>query len=79
MKYGVVLLAGALLLVGVAVAATALLLRSGDKNYGPTRAMVAQGETAPTFRLEGADGKFYSLDEYRGKKNVLLYFSMGYG
>jgi len=32
------------------------------------------GDLAPDFKLPDADGKFYSLSEYRGKKPVVIYF-----
>lgn len=42
--------------------------------------MVTEGEVAPAFTLEAAaDGAMTSLADYRGSKNVLLYFSMAYG
>ena len=69
----------AVIAVGAVALATMMLIRSDDSDYKPTRAMVSAGEQAPSFNLEGADGKYVSLEQYRGKKNVLLYFSMGYG
>lgn len=35
--------------------------------------------SAPDFRLPAMDGGTISLSEFRGKKNVLLYFNMGTG
>lgn len=32
------------------------------------------GDTAPDFSLRGADGKTYTLSEYRGKQHVVLAF-----
>jgi peroxiredoxin len=32
------------------------------------------GDEAPDFTLKGADGKAYTLSEYRGKQNVVLAF-----
>lgn len=37
-----------------------------------------EGDEAPDFTLESPDGEI-SLGDYRGKKDVLLYFSMGPG
>jgi peroxiredoxin Q/BCP len=37
-------------------------------------ALVADGDKAPDFKLKGDDGKTYSLADYRGKKQVVLYF-----
>lgn len=33
-----------------------------------------EGETAPDFHLKSDDGKAYSLSQFAGKKDVLLYF-----
>jgi thioredoxin-dependent peroxiredoxin len=30
------------------------------------------GDPAPDFRLAGSDGERYSLEQFRGKKNVVL-------
>lgn len=35
---------------------------------------LSEGSIAPDFKLESDDGKSYSLSEFRGKKNVVLYF-----
>lgn len=35
---------------------------------------VAEGEEAPDFELESYDGKSYSLSQFRGKNDVVLYF-----
>lgn len=37
------------------------------------------GKTAPDFTLPAAGGSSASLSDYKGKKAVLLYFSMGPG
>ncbi|MGH2752989.1 MAG: redoxin domain-containing protein [Actinomycetota bacterium] len=37
------------------------------------------GKPAPDFTLPAAGGKDVSLGDYRGRKAVLLYFSMGPG
>jgi hypothetical protein len=44
----------------------------------PTIASLGEGEPAPAFELESPSGRV-SLSEYRGRKAVLLYFSMGPG
>lgn len=36
--------------------------------------MIAAGETAPAVAGSGDDGKVLDLAEYRGKRNVVLYF-----
>jgi cytochrome oxidase Cu insertion factor (SCO1/SenC/PrrC family) len=38
-----------------------------------------EGDRAPDFSLPDAQGPPVSLADYRGKKDVLLYFSMGPG
>lgn len=35
---------------------------------------VSDGSVAPDFRLKGDDGKEYTLSEFRGMKEVVLYF-----
>lgn len=35
---------------------------------------VSEGDIAPDFRLKSDDGKSYSLSQFRGKKDVVLYF-----
>ncbi|MBI1885678.1 MAG: redoxin domain-containing protein [Chloroflexi bacterium] len=40
---------------------------------------LAEGDPAPEFRLPAIDGGTVSLSDFIGNKNVLLYFSMGYG
>lgn len=35
---------------------------------------IAEGSIAPDFELMSDDGKSYSLSQYRGKKEVVLYF-----
>lgn len=32
------------------------------------------GDIAPNFKLDGSNGEEVSLDDYKGKKNVVLYF-----
>jgi hypothetical protein len=41
--------------------------------------VIKEGDTAPAFALLASDGGEVSLSEFRGKKAVLLYFSMGPG
>jgi cytochrome oxidase Cu insertion factor (SCO1/SenC/PrrC family) len=40
---------------------------------------VTVGDRAPAFDLPSVDGERVSLDDYTGRKPVLLYFSMGPG
>lgn len=35
--------------------------------------------SAPDFTLQATDGNTVSLSQFQGRKNVLLYFSMGHG
>lgn len=46
-------------------------------SQGPLK--VEEGETAPDFTLQSAEGPPVSLTDYRGDRAVLLYFSMGPG
>jgi hypothetical protein len=43
------------------------------------RPTIKEGDVAPAFALPASDGGEVSLSEFRGKKAVLLYFSMGPG
>jgi thioredoxin-dependent peroxiredoxin len=36
--------------------------------------MVAVGSPAPVFRLQRSDGQYVTLEEFRGKKNLVVYF-----
>jgi thioredoxin-dependent peroxiredoxin len=36
--------------------------------------MVEVGSPAPEFRLQRSDGKFVTLEEFSGKKNLVVYF-----
>jgi len=38
------------------------------------RAKLAEGDKAPAFALPGPDGTRISLNDFRGRKNVVLYF-----
>jgi len=55
---------GGALLALAAVAATA-----ADK---PVDKPLEKGDPAPAFRLPGSDGKTYSLDDFKGKKAVVV-------
>ncbi len=67
----------ALALVGLAAAACG----SGGPAGSPTpaRNSLHVGDPAPGFTLSSAQGGAVSLAEFRGHKEVLLYFSMGPG
>jgi hypothetical protein len=69
----------ALLLLGAA-SVTLLGACSGtsqDESGGTSAPTV--GASAPAFSLPSAQGGTVSLADFRGKKPVLLYFSMGPG
>ncbi len=36
--------------------------------------MLVKGQKAPAFSVENEAGKSISLDDYQGKRNVVLYF-----
>jgi hypothetical protein len=68
----------ALLTVALASMLAASCGASGDG--GPTRErLVREGDSAPAFTLPSAQGSEVSLEEYLGRRPVLLYFSMGPG
>lgn len=48
-----------------------------SREQGPAK--FKEGATAPDFRLRSADGGEVALRDFRGKRAVLLYFSMGPG
>lgn len=65
----------------VAVVALALLgaaCQQETPTAGADVSALEEGDQAPEFTLESPDGEV-SLTDYRGKKPVLLYFSMGPG
>jgi hypothetical protein len=51
----------------------------GVRIVGGSDRVLAEGDPAPPFRLLSASGAGVSLDDFRGKQPVLLYFSMGPG
>jgi len=63
----------------LAIAAVLIYAYRGaqTRNTGPVSDMVSQ--TAPDFVLPTLDGAEISLADFRGKKNVLLFFNEGYG
>lgn len=65
----------------LAVAVAALLLLVACNGSGPRddAAGLGVGDRAPRFALPSASGADVSLDDFVGKKPVLLYFSMGPG
>jgi len=68
--------AQSLWLGGLLVALAALLAVACGGQEGST---LKTGDAAPQFTLTATDGSTVSLSDYVGKKNVLLYFSMGSG
>jgi peroxiredoxin Q/BCP len=48
-----------------ALVALATMAAAGDKP-------LETGDKAPSFRLPGSDGKTYSLDDFKGKKAVVI-------
>ena len=73
----------------VTVGAVSLLLlvllaaceTEGEQPQGSSaaRAPLSEGDPAPDFQLPSAGDGTVRLSDYRGKKPVLLYFSMGPG
>ena len=67
------------LTLGLALLATACT-QPQESPSGSTRgSSIEEGSKAPQFALPSASGDKMSLDEFRGRKPVLLYFSMGPG
>lgn len=69
--------------VGAALALVALGVgcdRSGEPPTDASRsAVIGEGEAAPRFSLPSTAGTQVELSDYRDKRPVLLYFSMGPG
>jgi len=42
-----------------------------------TNGILAVGTPAPNFRLASAQGGEIALEDYRGQRNVILWFSQG--
>ena len=70
-----ILFAGALVAV-LAGAGILILTRSETQDGAP---ILSEGDVAPNFSLPAVDARTVSLSDFVGEKNVLLYFSMGYG
>ena len=64
-----------LLALGLSLLASLLAAACG----GGTGAPLQVRDVAPDFTLTATNGSALSLSDYMGKKDVLLYFSMGYG
>ena len=69
-------LAAAMALLGLASAACGGGGSAGSPS-SPGGAGPRVGDPAPAFSLPSAQGGSVSLGEFRGRKAVLLYFSMG--
>ena len=71
-------------LVATAFAASALVTAACGSNPQPPKNHTAQGPIAvgaqaPDFQLPSAQGGEVALADFRGKRPVLLFFSMGPG
>jgi peroxiredoxin (alkyl hydroperoxide reductase subunit C) len=81
---GVILVLGlGLLLLGGAGPITAQERPTLGPKNGPTSppadlGRVKVGDPAPDFTLEALDGRFFTLSDYRGKKNIILVFYRGW-
>ncbi len=66
-------------LAALLTTALTLTVACGGGNNGAESTLVSESSVAPHFTLHGASGDVTTLSDYAGEKNVLLYFSMGYG
>ena len=64
--------------LGLSVAILGFACQQASEKTTPTSESLEEGERAPAFELESPTAEV-SLADYRGKKAVLLYFSMGPG
>ena len=53
-------------------AGVALSLVAGMTGFGQPGPELKVGDMAPNFKLQGSDGKTYSLADYKGKSAVVL-------
>jgi hypothetical protein len=65
--------------VGRALPLLLVALALGGCGAPESKGNIVEGATAPGFILPAAEGPPVSLEEFRGKRSVLLYFSMGPG
>jgi cytochrome oxidase Cu insertion factor (SCO1/SenC/PrrC family) len=71
------------ILLGIALIVGLVLGYGGGTLFGPPRAGKVRnanlevGDEAPDFRLYDHTGRVVKLDDYRGKKNVVLAFLPG--
>jgi peroxiredoxin len=68
------------MVVGVVALAAVLILAyrvAGPQKASSSPEMIAK--PAPDFTLKTTDGRDVNLSDFRGKKNVLLFFNEGYG
>ncbi len=65
--------------VAVIILAVFAVRSAGGKGGDVVSADKVVGAQASDFSLPVVGGGQFSLDEYLGKKNVLLYFNEGYG
>lgn len=63
----------------VLVLIAASLSACTGEDAGGTSSTAAVGDAAPPFSLASTEGRTVSLEDYVGRKPVLLYFSMGPG
>lgn len=67
------------LTIGIVLLAAACAQQQEDASTANQVRSVQEGSKAPQFVLPSAAGEKMSLSEFRGRKPVLLYFSMGPG
>jgi hypothetical protein len=65
--------------VAAALIVLAVVTSSCNSYSTEPRGDTTEGAAAPAFRLPSAQGGTVSLADFRNKKDVLLYFSMGPG
>ena len=56
----------------LSLAAAGLFLAAATVSADEEKAVVKEGDKAPDFKLQGSDGKEYTLKQFKGKQAVVI-------